>query len=166
MDNTDISKDDTVYTPGYSVTDRRGTGAGWNLTLTLGDFVEQNVASDDTEHTLKGAQLSFPEITPNTTKDASHSVAPTSFAKTFDAGGTAKVLMSAAKDQGMGLWEARYNSRALELSDGSTTEKNRFNYLFQEIIMQVNIKQHLHGTYQTHQLHQLLNKREYKKERV
>lgn len=123
VDNTDIPKDDTVYTPGYSVTDRRGTGAGWNLTLTLGDFVEQNVASDDTEHTLKGAQLSFPEITPNTTKDAFHSVAPTSFAKTFDAGGKAKVLMSAAKDQGMGLWEARYNSRALELSDGSTTEK-------------------------------------------
>lgn len=110
-----------AYVPGYSVTDRRGTGAGWNLTLTLGDFVQQ-VESGATAHTLKGAQLKFPQVTPITTADASSSVAPSTLTQTFDAGGSAKVLMSAAKDQGMGLWEARYNSRALTLTSGETTE--------------------------------------------
>lgn len=119
----DIPQDGTAYVPGYSVTDRRGTGAGWNLTLTLGDFVEQNVAEGATTHTLKGAQLAFPQVTPVTSADASGSLAPSTLSQTFDAGGSAKVLMSAAKDQGMGLWEARYNSRALTLSDGTTTEE-------------------------------------------
>lgn len=119
----EVPVDGSAYVPGYSVTDRRGTGAGWNLKLTLGDFVEQNVAEGSTAHTLKGAQLSFPEVTPNTTKDAAGSAAPVTFNKTFDAGGSAKVLMSAAKDQGMGLWEARYNSRALAVSGGTTEVK-------------------------------------------
>lgn len=119
----DIPQDGTAYVPGYSVTDRRGTGAGWNLTLTLGDFVEQNVAEGATAHTLKGAQLSFPQVTSITTADASGSLAPSTVKQTFEAGGSAKVLMSAAKDQGMGLWEARYNSRELTLSNGTTTEK-------------------------------------------
>lgn len=118
----EVPVDGTAYVPGYSVTDRRGTGAGWNLTLTLGDFVEQDVAENATAHTLKGAQLSFPQVTPITSADASGSVAPTTSSPTIDAGGSAKVLMSAAKDQGMGLWEARYDSRELPLSDEKTTE--------------------------------------------
>lgn len=118
----DIPTDGSAYVPGYSVTDRRGTGAGWNLTLALGEFTEQNVAEGETAHTLKGAQLSFPQVTPNTTKDATDSSAPMTMNQTFDAGGVAKILMSAAKDQGMGLWEARYHSRALEISGGITTE--------------------------------------------
>lgn len=118
-----VSTDGTAYVPGYSVTDRRGTGAGWNLKLTLGDFTEQNVASGATVHTLKGAILSFPEVTPVTSSDSTGSVAPVALAKKIDAGGTAKVLMTAAKDQGMGIWEARYNSRALTLPTGGTTEK-------------------------------------------
>lgn len=119
----DIPQDGSTYVPGYSVTDRRGTGAGWSLTLTLGGFVEQNVPAGNTARTLKGVQLTFPKVAPITTSEVSDDLAPITASQTFDAGGSAKVLMSATKDQGMGLWEARYNSRQVALTDGTTTAK-------------------------------------------
>lgn len=115
----------TVYTPGYSVSDRRGTGAGWNLTMQLGTFTETNVAEGKTAHTLRGATLTFPVVTPITvaTSTATADEAPTTNSVTFNAGGSSAVLMNAKVGQGKGLWEARYNSRALAYSDGSTATK-------------------------------------------
>lgn len=114
-----------TYVPGFSVTDRRGNGAGWNLTLQLGEFSQTNVAEGGTIHTLKGASISFPKVEAITVASANPTIEefPTTLEKTFSAGGQASTLMVAELGQGRGLWEARYNSRELELSNGTTATK-------------------------------------------
>lgn len=114
-----------VYVPGYSVADRRGTGAGWNLTLQLGEFKQTNALTGETAHILRGATLSFPSVTPITVESAnpSDNEIPTTTARTFEAGGDSAVLMNATKGQGKGLWEARYNSRELAYSNSSISTK-------------------------------------------
>lgn len=114
-----------AYVPGFSVTDRRGTGAGWSLTLQLGEFLQTDAAQGATVRKLKGATLTFPQVEPVTVATASPAANeyPTTFGKTFESGGAARVIMNAEEGQGKGLWEARYNSRELALSDGSTAVK-------------------------------------------
>lgn len=113
-----------AYVPGFSVTDRRGTGQGWSLSLQLGDFIQTNADGSEIPHKLRGASIMFPEVTPITVASANPTVEeiPSTYSKTFHAGGEAATLMEAAKDQGKGLWEARYNSRALELSNDTTAD--------------------------------------------
>lgn len=107
-----------AYTPGYSVTDLRGTGSGWTLSLQLGEFKDNPANST---HTIKGATLSFPSVNAITSDDVTYnsSLAPVAFAQTFAAGGASANLMSADTGKGMGYWEARYNSRELTYSDNS-----------------------------------------------
>lgn len=123
----EVPSDANTYVPGYSVIDTRGTGAGWTLTLTLGDFIQQNVASDATAQTLKGATLSFPQVDAITNKDAVgvENKDPKVSAQILTAGDTSsKVLMAASNQgEGMGMWEARYHSRELTLSDDTVVAK-------------------------------------------
>ncbi len=119
------SKD--VYVPGYSVTDRRGTGDGWHLKLELDDFEDVGGSAN----VLRGASLFFPSVTPvtNETSTAGADEAPVALEVEVKAGGAAVILMTAeGKDeatgkpgQGKGLWEARYNSRELMYENGSTS---------------------------------------------
>lgn len=104
-----------MYVPGYSVTDRRGTGAGWTLTTSLGEFKDESQTK-----TLKGATLSFASVTPITSKTAGNPSAPTVSTPTLTAGGASSILMEAKKDTGLGIWEAQYPSRTL---DGVITQK-------------------------------------------
>lgn len=98
-----------IYVPGYSVTDRRGTGQGWTLTTSLSEFKDEANG-----HTLRGATLTFNEVTPITTKTASNPAAPTVTKETLTAGGESQIVMQAAKDTGLGIWEAQYPSRTVE----------------------------------------------------
>ncbi len=112
-----------VYVPGYSVSDRRGTGAGWNLTLQLGEFNQTDAVVGEEANVLRGATLSFPVVTPVTVATATTEAdeVPTTRAVTFNAGGDSAVLMSAKVGQGKGLWEARYNSREITYVDGTNS---------------------------------------------
>lgn len=47
----------TNLAPFLQVTDNRGKGAGWNVTVTGTEFVEQNVAQGTTPATLNGASI-------------------------------------------------------------------------------------------------------------
>lgn len=80
---------------GLQVTDKRGTGAGWNLSAKI------STAFTDGTHELKGAALSLPAGT-LATSNADQSNAPTASALTLnDQDGT---VLNAAENQGLGSW--------------------------------------------------------------
>lgn len=119
----DVKTDGTDLVPGFSVTDRRGTGEGWDLQLTLGDFTEQNVAEGKTAKTLRGAKLLYPVVTPLSNFETPVDERPVTLSQEFNAGDTgAKSVMKASAGQGKGMWEARYNSRAIQYAANNVAD--------------------------------------------
>lgn len=90
-----------VKDPNVQVTDKRGTGAGWNITVKSSEFKD----TTDSTHILKGAQINFP-VGKVVASDSTNTAAPTAKAITVPADGldNAQILMSADKDKGMGTW--------------------------------------------------------------
>lgn len=99
------NKDKTVN-PSAQVTDKRGTGAGWNLQVEISDFE----SSDN--HVLKGAQLTLPkgEIKTN---NVDNTLAPEVFS--LKVNNEPQTVMSASKDKGLGTWADSFNKEQTEL---------------------------------------------------
>lgn len=99
--------DSNLY--GAQVTDVRGTGAGWNLTVQLDKL------SEDGGHELKGATLSLPAGNVTTNNEDSSNAA-TSTAVTLGTDNTAQTILTASQDQGMGTWFSEMNGDNVKLS--------------------------------------------------
>lgn len=91
----------TAKAPNVQVTDKRGTGAGWNVTVKSSEFKDATTPT----HTLKGAVISFPAGTA-TSSDATNVAKPVTSDLKVNADGTsgAQVIMTAGKDLGLGTW--------------------------------------------------------------
>lgn len=112
--------------PFIQVTDRRGTGEGWNVTATASDFT-----SDTGETSLDGAVLTLTNsevVTNNLT--ATPPVASETITLTM--GGEPATVVSAAEDTGFGSWITRWlptvtgatenDSVTLEIPAGNATQ--------------------------------------------
>ncbi len=88
---------DVPYKQGLQVTDKRGTGAGWKVTVGLSDFKGEN------NHLLKGATVEFP-VGKLHTNNGNDDHSPTSSAITLQVNGGAQTILTANKDTGMGSW--------------------------------------------------------------
>ncbi|WP_162255708.1 WxL domain-containing protein, partial [Latilactobacillus curvatus] len=71
-----------VKDPNVQVTDKRGTGAGWNITVKSSEFKD----TTDSTHILKGAQINFP-VGKVVASDSTNTAAPTAKAITVPADG-------------------------------------------------------------------------------
>ncbi|EOV3185280.1 WxL domain-containing protein [Enterococcus faecalis] len=97
---------------GAQVTDTRGTGAGWNLTVGLSAFK----GTTDTTHELRGAQLELPAGTAvSSDETAEETTKPTTQAVTLDAGASAQSLFTAGENQGMGSWFDKLSADQIKL---------------------------------------------------
>lgn len=92
-----------TLSPFVQVTDRRGTGAGWDVTAQMTDFINEASGS---EETLPGSTLTFSggevisttvggDPTPNNPVELS-------------AGGDAESVVSAGENEGLGSWITRW----------------------------------------------------------
>ncbi|MBP1042610.1 WxL domain-containing protein [Vagococcus sp. BWB3-3] len=93
------------------VTDRRGTGAGWNLKVKASAFADK----DEPTKVLKGASISFPqgEVI---SSEGNLSVAPSVFASTIIVPNTdAQSFMSATAGTGLGSWMNVMESKDVKL---------------------------------------------------
>lgn len=100
--------------PFAQVTDMRNTGAGWNLTVKYdkdGDFKTTDPANPKE---LKGAILSFgvPTFEANV---SSVSDAPTGSKDPIAVSDAEATIASAAKDQGMGIWNENFEQKTTTL---------------------------------------------------
>lgn len=102
LDGTDKTSTGSMGT--LSVTDARGSGAGWNVTTSATDFFK----SGDPSKTISKSGFIVPSIPGVST--ISGNTAPTSFSGNL---GTGFKLLSAALNQGMGSYET---SPSLELA--------------------------------------------------
>lgn len=90
----------TTLRPFIQVSDRRGTGEGWNVTAQLSNFAFEG------ENTLSGAALNFTdgEVISNST-----SAAPAAEdSVVLSAGGDAATVVTAEEDAGLGSWITRW----------------------------------------------------------
>ncbi|MGX7244377.1 WxL domain-containing protein [Enterococcus quebecensis] len=88
-------------TLGIQVTDKRGTGAGWNVQAKISDFKDKT----DDKKILKGATVMIPVGTFITTAGGDTEAAPTASNAQGTVIGTAETqLITAAKDTGLGSW--------------------------------------------------------------
>ena len=90
---TAIKEDNSVL--GIQVTDSRGTGAGWNVDVSMTDFKGQGI------NILKGATLTIPNGSVNTTS-ADKVKAPVT--KEVKLNASPISIFTATKDNGMGTW--------------------------------------------------------------
>lgn len=90
---TAIKEDNSVL--GIQVTDSRGTGAGWNVDVSMTDFKGQGT------NILKGATLTIPNGSVNTTS-ADKVKAPVT--KEVKLNASPISIFTATKDNGMGTW--------------------------------------------------------------
>ena len=98
------------------ITDRRGTGAGWNLSLNISSFKSADVA-------LKGVNITIPvsleagtdntSVAPSIVKSISGIVDPVSG---FDVG----TVMSAHVGEGYGTWISKFSGASLNIADGNS----------------------------------------------
>lgn len=86
---------DKETNPSAQVTDKRGTGAGWDLQVEVSDFKSED------SHTIKGAQLSLPKGELKT-NNVDNTAAPENYA--LEVNNQPQTLMSAEIDKGMGSW--------------------------------------------------------------
>jgi len=101
----------TMLTKGLQVSDLRGTGAGWKVTIGLSTFA----GTEDQTRVLKGAKITLPLGTLSTNNEDKNNV-PTSFAKTIEAGGDSAEIFTATKNQGMGTWFSKWDPKEVKLS--------------------------------------------------
>ncbi|MGX7015032.1 WxL domain-containing protein [Vagococcus silagei] len=125
---------DKVFVPGYSVTDTRGTGQGWHLTASIGNFEKfaadgKNVLQEGEEgyRKLKGAFVTFPPVKGITVKEATienpNNVAAGVNAVLKAGDPNAVSLANAPVEEGRGVWEFRYDPYKITYK-GVTRTKN------------------------------------------
>ena len=112
----------TTLRPFIQVTDRRGTGEGWNVTAQASGFTSSG------NETLPGAVLTFAN---GTVISTSTSPAPTTTDPVvLNTGGEAANVVTAAEDEGLGSWITRWfpagagdtnDSVTLQVPGGSAT---------------------------------------------
>lgn len=92
------------------VTDKRGTGTGWQLNVTGSEMKSAT-------HTLAGAKITLPKGTTES-KDVTNTAAPTSAAVeiALDGKAAAMPVMTAAKDTGLGTWTDVMTPEDIKLS--------------------------------------------------
>lgn len=98
-------------TPFFQVSDLRGTGAGWSLNVTLGDFTSTDAKQ---KTTIKGATIALTNGIAKTSNEADSNNQEIDAAVVHDqillAGSTAAVpLMDAQSGTGRGTWLASYD---------------------------------------------------------
>lgn len=99
--------------PLVQVTDNRGSGAGWTLKLSATPFIN----NEDETKQLTGTTLSIGGITPEAVDETNTSTAPTPSAQTYGVSDTsAKTLLRAGADAGMGSWKGKFKT-----SDGANS---------------------------------------------
>lgn len=92
------------------ISDLRGNGAGWNVTVTATPFTESSGTTTLKGATIKIPALASPEIT---SPNSSNTTAPESSAVTITPGETTGVnLLNAQADAGIGVWTMAYPSSA------------------------------------------------------
>lgn len=92
-------------TPYFQVSDLRGTGAGWSLNVSLGDF--KNTSGNKT---IKGATISLINGEAVTSNETNENPAETKDVVLTAGETAAKPLMTAAAGNGRGTWVARYTN--------------------------------------------------------
>lgn len=100
-------------TPYFQVSDLRGTGAGWKLNVTLGDFEQ----TQDKTKTIKGAQIQFSNGSVRTSNSTQGNAATTSDLTLFAGATGATALLTADKGKGRGTWLAAYDKVASEATN-------------------------------------------------
>lgn len=113
----------TNLKPFIQVTDRRGTGAGWNVTATVTEF------SNGDKTTLPGSKLAFSNGEAVSTSVLTKPISNT--AVELVAGGDAVNVVTAEEDAGLGTWVNRWlpsesdavlnNNVTLEVPTGAAT---------------------------------------------
>lgn len=114
----------TTLQPFIQVTDRRGTGEGWNVTAQLSSFMNEE------EVTLPGSVLTFSD---GEAVSTSRSDAPEpNNLVVLNTGGDAAEVVTAAEDEGLGSWITRWfptedeaatnDNVTLEVPAGTATE--------------------------------------------
>ncbi|EGO8884516.1 WxL domain-containing protein [Enterococcus faecalis] len=97
----EIKEKEAIYNaktehPYVQITDRRGTGAGWTLKASIGEF-----NNEDKTKTLKGAEFSLKN---GTIKSTSSNVSEKPQGYDVNLNKDLQVIMQAVTDQGMGTW--------------------------------------------------------------
>lgn len=94
----------TILRPFIQVSDRRGTGAGWNVTASVGEF--ETAIEEEKKQTLKGFKLSFSN---GSVISTSNSLKPTpSNNVELIANADAVNVVTAEEDTGLGTWVNRW----------------------------------------------------------
>lgn len=89
----------------FQVTDRRGTGAGWNVTAQLDTFKDSE--GDDAE-TLPGSTITFSNGSATTPNASLKDQEPEVKNAMLTAGGDAKPMAVAGEEEGRGAWLVRW----------------------------------------------------------
>ena len=97
----EIKEKEAIYNaktehPYVQITDRRGTGAGWTLKASIGEF-----NNEDKTKTLKGAEFSLKN---GTIKSTSSNVSEKPQGYDVNLNKDLQLIMQAVTDQGMGTW--------------------------------------------------------------
>ncbi|ODJ70995.1 WxL domain-containing protein [Brochothrix thermosphacta] len=109
---------ETITKPNYvQVSDNRGSAAGWNLTVKQdGEFT---TAEDVKNKTLKGSMITLDGTTAYT--EGTGSEESTVYKGLDLIPGESVQVMSAAKNQGEGIWVARFGSSDSDLKDDANS---------------------------------------------
>ncbi|MGX7015033.1 WxL domain-containing protein [Vagococcus silagei] len=100
----------TKFVPYFQISDLRGTGAGWALKATLGDFVSKT----DSSRKIAGATLTFDNPKIMTNNSDKTEAAEGTGKQVLTAGGGSSVMMKAAKGNGRGTWLVTYPAKDLK----------------------------------------------------
>ncbi len=93
--------------PFVQISDNRGSGAGWTLKLSASSFKN----NEDETKTLIGTILTIGQVLPEAVDETNTSGLPTGATQTFGTSDTsAKTIMTAAADSGMGSWKGKFKT--------------------------------------------------------
>lgn len=91
-----------------TVSDLRGTGAGWNVMAKMTEFT-------DGSNTLKGAAFTLPDVVPTSQGNGS---APDNGVQTT-LNSADQMILNAQDKTGLGQWDAQYNQAELAVPSGN-----------------------------------------------
>ncbi|MCU4733701.1 WxL domain-containing protein [Bacillus cereus] len=118
-DHTDV--DLTTARPNFvQVSDKRGTNAGWSLTVKQeGQLKNENTKNKE----LTGAEITFAQSTP--VSNIENVTAPKVMDFTLDPNGASSKVMVASNGSGAGTWVDRFGSAEKVTIDGEQVLKNK-----------------------------------------